>query len=418
MKQKIINIVMIIMIIALPMAIIPGKTYNIPKIYILLIGSGILAVLTCFEYKKIVLDKKNILLLVFAILALLSTICSENIKTAILGNYNRYEGLLSIYSYLVLYFCSKYLLNYKKTTLLKILYAVYIPICLLGIAQYYIKPESYKLYPIFNKNACGTFGNTNFMSSFVSMGLPIFVTTYILNNSKISLLTSSIVFFCLVACMARSGWVASILFFAILIIYLMKNRKKEYFKRAFIILMIFVAIFLMLYFQKQSVVKNKIRVVKNDVLKITQNRAQNEIGSGRLQIWKVTLELMQKYPILGVGPDNMEQGIMNNLTPTSIDYIVKTKTKIDKAHNEYLQIGATIGIPALIVYLTFLALTIIPKLKLAFKDKDLFIVINTIIVYLVQAFFNISTIGIAPLLWIALGIIDNKNFEQNQLQQQ
>lgn len=256
------------------------------------------------------------------------------------------------------------------------------------------------------------------MSSFVSMGLPIFVTTYILNNSKISLFTSSIVFFCLVACMARSGWVASILFFAILIIYLIKNRKKEYFKRAFIILMIFVAIFLMLYFQKQSVVKNKIRVVKNDVLKITQNRAQNEIGSGRLKIWKVTLELMQKYPILGVGPDNMEQGIINNLTPTSIDYIVKTKTKIDKAHNEYLQIGATIGIPALIVYLTFLALTIIPKLKLAFKDKDLFIVINTIIVYLVQAFFNISTIGIAPLLWIALGIIDNKNFEQNQLQQQ
>lgn len=58
MKQKIINIVMIIMIIALPMAIIPGKMYNMPKMYILLVGSGILAVLTCFEYKKIVLDKK------------------------------------------------------------------------------------------------------------------------------------------------------------------------------------------------------------------------------------------------------------------------------------------------------------------------------------------------------------------------
>lgn len=52
MKQKIINIVMVIMIIALPMAIIPGKTYNIPKIYILLIGSGMLLVLICLEYKK------------------------------------------------------------------------------------------------------------------------------------------------------------------------------------------------------------------------------------------------------------------------------------------------------------------------------------------------------------------------------
>lgn len=416
MKQKIINIVMIIMIIALPMAIIPGKMYNMPKMYILLMGSGILAVLTCFEYKKIVLDKKDILILIFAILALLSTICSGNIKTAIFGNYNRYEGLLSIYSYLVLYFCSKYFLNYKKITLLKILYAVYIPICLLGIAQYYIKLESYKLYPIFNKNACGTFGNTNFMSSFVSMGLPIFVTTYILNNSKISLFTSSIVFFCLVACMARSGWVASILFFVILLIYLIKNRKKEYFKRAFIILMIFGAIFLGLYFQKQSVVKNKISVVKNDIAMITQNKTQNEIGSGRLQIWKATLELMQKYPILGVGPDNLEKGIMKNLTPTSIDYILKTK--IDKAHNEYLQIGVTLGIPALIVYLTFLAVTIIPKLKLALKEKNTFMVLSAIIVYLAQAFFNISTIGIAPLLWIALGIIDNKNFEQNQLQQQ
>lgn len=28
--------------------------------------------------------------------------------------------------------------------------------------------------------------------------------------------------------------------------------------------------------------------------------------------------------------------------------------------------------------------------------------------YLVQAFFNISTIGIAPMFWFALGIMDNK----------
>ena len=415
MKQKIINIVIIIMIIALPMAIIPGKMYNMPKIYILLIGSGMLVMLTCLEYKKIGLDKKDILLFIFAILALLSTICSGNIKISILGSYNRYEGLLSIYSYLILYFCSKYFLNYKRVTLLKILYAVYIPICLLGIAQYYIKLESNKLYPIFNKNACGTFGNTNFMGNFVSMGLPIFVTTYILNNNKTSLFTSSIVFFCLVACMARSGWVASILFFVILLIYLIKNRKKEYFKRAFITLVMFGAIFLGLYFPKQSMVKNKISVIKKDVIKITQNKDQNEIGSGRLQIWKVTLELMQKYPILGVGPDNLEKGIMKNLTPTSIDYIVKTKTKIDKAHNEYLQIGVTLGIPALIVYLAFLTVTIIPKLKQALKEKNTFIILSAIIVYLTQAFFNISTIGIAPLFWIALGIVDNKNFKQNQL---
>ena len=33
--------------------------------------------------------------------------------------------------------------------------------------------------------------------------------------------------------------------------------------------------------------------------------------------------------------------------------------------------------------------------------------------YLVQAFFNISTIGIAPIFWFCLGIIDNKNIIEN-----
>ena len=87
---------------------------------------------------------------------------------------------------------------------------------------------------------------------------------------------------------------------------------------------------------------------------------------------------------------------------------MRTGKDIDKAHNEYLQIAATIGIPALIVYLSFLSLILFPKMKEMFKNKLLFILVLTIICYLTQAFFNISTIGVAPLFWMLLGIIDNK----------
>ena len=55
----------------------------------------------------------------------------------------------------------------------------------------------------------------------------------------------------------------------------------------------------------------------------------------------------------------------------------------------------------------FLGIIVLRNLKVSLKDNARFILILSIIGYLVQAFFNISTIGIAPLFWIILGIISN-----------
>lgn len=207
MKNKIITTILTILIIALPIAIMPGKTtYNIPKVWTLLIGGAILLILLLINYKKLELDKKDYVILIFALLVFISTICSSNIKISILGIDNRWEGMLAFYTYILIYFCAKKFLKYKDNkTLLNVLYGVYISISILGILQYYIKLPTNDLYPIFNKGACGTFGNTNFMGSFISMGIPIFIITYIIKGDKISFITSLLVFFCLIACIARSG---------------------------------------------------------------------------------------------------------------------------------------------------------------------------------------------------------------------
>ena len=84
----------------------------------------------------------------------------------------------------------------------------------------------------------------------------------------------------------------------------------------------------------------------------------------------------------------------------------------DKAHNEYLQIAATIGIPALIIYLAFVC-QIVFKDKNIFKNNATFILLVPIISYLVQAFFNISTIGVAPIFWLLLGLIQNQKFKED-----
>ena len=413
MKNKIITTILTILIIALPIAIMPGKTtYNIPKVWTLLIGGAILLILLLVNYKKLKLDKKDYVILVFAILIFISTMISSSVKTSIIGEKNRYEGMLAFYTYILIYFCAKKFLKYKDNkTLLNVLYGVYISISILGILQYYIKLPTNDLYPIFNKGACGTFGNTNFMGSFISMGIPIFIITYIIKGDKISFITSLLVFFCLIACIARSGWVAFGIFSIILLIYLIKNKNKNFFKRIVILVVCFIMIFMLLYLPEKSIVKQKINQVKNDVTIAKTKGLNDKLGSSRIQVWKIVIELIEKYPIFGVGTDNLKKGIADNLTETSINFILRAKVSIDKAHNEYLHIAVTLGIPALVIYLTFLCMIVFPKLKNILKQEKTFINLSVIISYLAQAFFNISTIGVAPLFWLALGLLDNQNFK-------
>lgn len=413
MKQNLITIAITILIIALPIAIMPGNTtYNIPKVWTLLIGGAILLILLLINYKKLKLDKKDYVILIFAILIFISTMISSSVKTSIIGEKNRYEGMLAFYTYILIYFCAKKFLQYKNNrTLLNILHIVYISISILGILQYYIKLPTNDLYPIFNKGACGTFGNTNFMGSFISMGIPIFIITYIIKGDKISFITSLLVFFCLIACIARSGWIAFGIFSIILLIYLIKNKNKKLFKRAVILVVCFIMIFMLLYLPEKSIVKQKTNQVKNDVTIAKTKGLNDKLGSSRIQVWEIVIELIEKYPIFGVGTDNLKKGIADNLTETSINLILRAKSPIDKAHNEYLHIAVTLGIPALVIYLIFLCMIVFPKLKNILKQEKTFINLSVIISYLAQAFFNISTIGVAPLFWLALGLLDNQNFK-------
>lgn len=413
MKEKFITIVLTIIIVVVPIAIRPTQS-TLLKAWILLICGALLLALSLLNYKKLKFDKSDFLLLGFAGIIFISTMCSSDILVSLFGYKNRYEGMLIIYVYIIIYLCAKKFFKYKKReTLLKVFQILYILIGIIAILQHTIQISTWKVLPL-NKGVCGTFGNTNFMGNFVSIGLPIFIVSYILKAKKLSLITSLITFFGLITCGARSGWVAFIVFIVCLIIYLIKKRKKEYLKRFIVLILGFSIIFSGIYLKEDNIVKNKFSKIKSEIKVATEKGTNNGLGSGRIQIWKITLDLIQKYPLLGVGTDNLQKGIVDNLTQTSYDFIIKYKAVPDKAHNEYLQIAATLGIPALAIYLIFLCLIIFPKIKSMLNNGYIFCVGSVIVSYLVQAFFNISTIGIAPIFWFALGLLDNKWFTQEQ----
>ena len=117
-------------------------------------------------------------------------------------------------------------------------------------------------------------------------------------------------------------------------------------------------------------------------------------------IWKNTLKIVPKNLIHGVGVDNYYYAFDGKPL-----YSKNGKVFYDKAHNEYLQILITEGIFCLISYLAFYGIITVRGTKYSFKNKEVYFILP-IIGYLVQAFFNISVIEVAPIFYIALGLGD------------
>ena len=148
--------------------------------------------------------------------------------------------------------------------------------------------------------------------------------------------------------------------------------------------------------------------MKKDMNSFEKDGLNNNLGSHRIEIWKMTLKVIEKKPLLGCGVDTLNRGLEKYASRENAMYYFDHGCIIDKAHNEYLQIAATMGIPALITYLLFISSIVICNFKKSFKYEENLILLIVILSYLIQAFFNISVIGVAPIFWFVLGIAARK----------
>jgi O-antigen ligase len=189
---------------------------------------------------------------------------------------------------------------------------------------------------------------------------------------------------------------------------------------------LFLSVFILLYFPKEKLTLLMIilifsgsaflasydtHFILNELTKIFDNTGDiiegNEdapsAGSGRWSLWTDAFSFALEKPILGYGLDNLGE-------PYAL-----VGTTIDRPHNEYLQIAASIGIPALLIYLSALALHFFDLLK---KKSSILLVqvaiYSTLFAYLVGAFFGNSMYYTTPYFVILLAIsisIQQKNSE-------
>lgn len=329
--------------------------------------------------KSFKIHNLDVPLLMYLLFCIISTIVAPKTKNALMGNGIRNEGLFSIIFYVLVYFLGRNTVNSKNVfKLINLIFGFGVLQVITGITQSTLKIDAY-----YYEMAYGFTGNPNMFGLLMGMLLTCAVSLYFNKAKEIDkyrrfyficaisfyigliLAESSAPFFCFIALLT-----------VIIIYYLIKKTKARN-----VIVFVLIAIILFpvvqfgngyinkkyyetikdnpfvskdvdytkLYTDIEKIVKKIIPVKPNDgmqnskIMQITNN-ANQEFTHGRLEIWKLSLNTALENWKFGVGMDSLYI-LWNTKYPFEI---------IDKAHNQYIDIFASIGIYGCTTYVLFI----------------------------------------------------------------
>lgn len=134
------------------------------------------------------------------------------------------------------------------------------------------------------------------------------------------------------------------------------------------------------------------------------------IFTGRGYIWSRTIPLLKDYILTGSGPNTFVYEFPQN------DYVGKYNNGFDsqlvtKPHNLYLQMAVETGMISCIAFIALCIMYIIHS-YITFKKSALetlaeqmgVLICVSVVGYMVSGLINDSTIGVAPIFWILLGV--------------
>lgn len=346
------------------------------------------------------------LLLVYVFIQFLSSVFAYNPLLAFAGETaksGRFEGLATLIIYAILFYSAK---NFMMPTQKKVIvtFSALSIVSIYALIQYY-QFDPLVIYKHYRSMIFSTVGNQNFLGSLVLMLTVLALGLFLHFKKWYFALFFSLFFSTLLVAQTRSCWLSfAVILFFIAISVLVFNRSK--WDSFLVSILLMVSITLLLNKTKKNALSTRSGTIKKEMA------MKDEYGgSGRLKIWEITGIVIQDHPFLGTGPENLKSVIHAEHKKEINEYYRVKKTSIDKAHNEYLHIAAVTGIPSLILYLMILSLILFQNAKHIFQANLKTLLLLTIIAYLIQAFFNISVIAVAPIYWIVLGFLSQKTKE-------
>lgn len=374
------------LITALPFLALPplfhpadwGKSIAFRIIFSILLFIFIVQILYQKEYRLFIYQKLKAIpkwflfpFTSFVIFLILSTIFSLEPFFSFWGSPYRGGGSLNLLLYLILAIFS-YLVIEKKDWKKVLTCAIItgLAVSFLAIAQQFQLMKGHLVSYV--SRPPSTMGNTNFLAAYLVFLLFLAFAYGIKEKTKIKKLfyfSSSFIFlFVIITTVSRAAFIGIILgFFWFLFFTKFKNPLLN--KLKIIIAILPVIILSLLFFIANNPSISSQITQKNETIKYFLGHLSYDLlNDVRFSAWRIGLNALKDKPILGYGPENFSIGF-DKFYNIKLRGLTSTIGVVwwDRAHNFLLDMGVTLGIPALLAYILFWLALI---LKLQKKQED------------------------------------------------
>lgn len=414
--ENIVNITIIMALAVIPLVFVPlGGQFDyfyLPKVTAMAIL--VISFITMMLLKKqplndlIKKDIINMFLMIYLLLLIISVFFAGNINLAIWGRPGRWEGLITIILYMSLFIIARSFTRLDDKFLMIVLVTACI-VSIYGIMQTFgIDPFPRDVLRInWGSRSFSTMGNPNFLGSYLVLILPFSVYMYVIKGKYIGVLFYVILFYCLLSTNTRGAWLGAIfgiITFVVMHFVYYRYTTKEFYK--YIILFILTVSIILIYnYNTGGALLSRFLTISSDARGfLAMGDSSDYMGSNRGFIWKRVVELIKRKPFVGYGIENLGEAF-DQYYKYDILKVLKSDYLIDKAHNEYLNIAVTTGIPSLLAYLSFIISIIKNGFKKVRNNSVIILLVSSVIGYLLAAFFNISVVSVAYVYWIFLGLL-------------
>jgi O-antigen ligase/cytochrome c-type biogenesis protein CcmH/NrfG len=270
------------------------------------------------------------------------------------------KDLLIFCSYFLIYFLIVNNLKREEqiTSFISCLFILVAIIAVYSILQYY----SFDPYLGHLNHITSTLGLKNWVSDYVAMIFPLllffFLIEGVVRKKVIYHLLLALLWINLMICQTRSIWISFILclLLGIYLVYKFKLFPMFRVNRKWLLSLVIIFILITVIYSTENPLNRAPLTVPEKAVSILS--LQEPSIKSRFLIWNTTFDMIKDSPILGIGLGAFELNYLKYQANFLRDHpnYVRVNVKAGEAHNEYLQMGAELGIIGLVLFLLIILL--------------------------------------------------------------
>lgn len=416
----------IIIAVLVPLVFAPRvtqETFSILKINLAIIASAILIIgwlIRCREENRIFISRPYYFLPLLLLGAdyIISTAFSVNPMVSFFGTYVRFEGLLAMIGYLVIGLIIPTVVRRDDVDrLISALIMVGTLVSTYALLQNFGIDWQRWQGSFAGERVFSTFGNPLTLSGYIVLVFPLAFVRLLKRPGPVSIAFILLGSIALLFTYSRSGWLAfavEVPLLAIIFFRWLRSTKSgksgtpgiSLKSRSFwvpIIISIIIFIIIAVAVTCSSDIGARL---------VSAFDQKTDTASARLNLWKLTLDMIQNKPFLGYGLDTFLQVSTRSLDLTQNSFEINKQ--YDRPHSDILQVAFSSGYVGLLVYLLFIFVYFLGVLRFLRKRRDrgdgpgdALLVAGLglgVLGYLVSLQFYFSTVGVTPVMWLMVGL--------------